>query len=143
MDQWDPLEVLAGYQGISDAPSSLFIPRIKNTDLLHLRRLPIQNSNVIKTKIYLKPLDRRINFNPEQNKEQARNKDGPALRLKTIAYSKKARQKEFSSPKFTLKTTKIPKRDPYLSYLDINLNEKAKAIQNRQQANRRDGRAAL
>lgn len=31
------------------------------------------------------------------------------------------------------------KRDPYLSYLDINLNEKAKAIQNRQQANRRDG----
>lgn len=44
------------------------------------------------------------------------------------------------NPKFTFKNNvKYLKRDPYLSYLDINLNEKAKAIQNRQQANRRDG----
>lgn len=50
--------------------------------------------------------------------------------------------KGFSSPKIYVKNNgEIPKRDPYLSYLDINLNEKAKAIQNRQQANRRDAGA--
>lgn len=69
-------------------------------------------------------------------------------RLKKKKKQKTQNKREFQRGKIYVRQKKNNgrnnlKRDPYLSYLDINLNEKAKAIQNRQQANRRDGGAVV